>query len=417
MNMLAHDKFECSGLDLTSVEMALKLLTTRIPPPFGIEDIPLHAALGRILAGDVAASISMPTHDNSAMDGFAFAYPERGLVTPFAIVGSAAAGAPFGRLVKPGECVRIATGALLPAGCDTVVMHEQCRVNDRMLFIQGKAGRALHIRRRGEDFAVGDVLLPQGSRLRPQDLGLLAAAGVNRVAVRPRLRVGILSTGNELCEGGECLQDGQIYDANRVMLSSFCKTLDIEVTDLGIVRDDCREIAAMLARSAKTNDIVIASAGTSHSEEDHLASAVMAWGGELIVSGVAIKPGKPVMFGKIGRTPLICLPGNPVAAITTFLVLALPFLRRLMGERHTGPKWIEARAQFAHKKKSGLREYLRVTAGTGPDGALVVEKLSKQGSAMLTSLAACDGFVCLDESVTDVAAGMMLPYCAISEFC
>jgi molybdopterin molybdotransferase len=296
-------------------------------------------------------------------------------------------------------------------------MHEQCLVEDRRLFIQGHAGRALHIRRRGEDFAAGDLLLSQGARLRPQDLGLLAAAGINHVAVRPRLRVGILSTGNELCDGGKRLHPGAIFDANRVMLCSFCKTLNMEVTDLGIVGDDRREIATLLARAAKTYDVVIASAGTSQGEGDHLADAVVDWGSELILSGVAIKPGKPVMFGKIGKTPLICLPGNPVAAITTFLVLALPVLRRLMGERHIAPKWISARAQFAHRKKRGLREYLRVTVGSGPDGALVVEKLSKQGSAMLTSLAACDGFVCLDESVTDIAAGTMLPYCAISEFC
>lgn len=396
------------------MDAALALLRACIPQPSGSEMVPLTAAQDRILAQAVVATAPLPSQDNSAMDGFALALPQDGVVAGFSLVGQALAGTRFVGAVGAYECIRIATGASLPAGCDTVVPREQATLHDGRLSVADTIERGANIRRCGEDFAAGAVLLAAGTRLQAFPLGLLAAAGVAHLCVRPGLRVAIFSTGNELCATGDPLAPGQIFDANRLMLTSLCGQLGYQVTDFGIVPDAPQNLAAALAQAAREHDVVISSAGTSQGEGDHLAAALRACGGEVLVSGCAIKPGKPVLFGSIDTTAVIALPGNPVAAVTTFLVLALPLLRRLAGQAEEAAPWCQSRSAFSHSKKAGVREYLRVRRGVGDDGC-AVEKAGPQGSAMLSALAASEGLVCLDETVTAVTPGMLLPYRSYAE--
>ncbi len=394
----------CQTFGLPRVDQALEVLRGCFDPVAQTEKVPLCKATKRILAHDAVAQISMPPHDRSAMDGYAF---HSSSVSPLRLVGRSLAGNPFAHIVGKGECVAIATGAALAAGCDTVAMREHCRQTPQGVFAEAPFGQ--HVRRQGEDFCAGDILIPAGTRLDARHIALLASGGVTQVAVRRPLRVALFSIGDELRDSGT-----GIFDANRAMLSAMCAEWGIEVHDFGILPDRREIISATLARAAMQNDVVIGSAGTSVGDEDHARNAILDCGGEILIGGVAIKPGKPITFGRVGGALHIALPGNPVAAFVTFVILGLPALNHLMGARKKAP-WHTAHAAFAHRKKQGLREYLCVTLRTQCDGAIEAVKSTKDGSAMLTSLAGCDGLVCLDETVTDIVPGMPVAYRTFAE--
>lgn len=395
----------CQTFGLPRVDQALEVLRGCFDPVAQTEKIPLCKATKRILAHDAVAQISMPPHDRSAMDGYAF---HSSSVSPLRLVGRSLAGNPFAHIVGKGECVAIATGAALAAGCDTVAMREHCRQTPQGVFAEAPSGQ--HVRRQGEDFCAGDILIPAGTRLDARHIALLASGGVTQVAVRRPLRVALFSIGDELRNSGT-----GIFDANRAMLSAMCAEWGIEVHDFGILPDRREIISATLARAAMQNDVVIGSAGTSVGDEDHARNAILDCGGEILIRGVAIKPGKPITFGRIGRALHIALPGNPVAAFVTFVTMGLPTLDHLMGAKQSKAPWHNARATFAHRKKQGMREYLRVTLHLRSDGAIEATKTDKNGSAMLTSLAGSDGLVCLGEVVTDIAPGMPVAYRTFAE--
>jgi molybdopterin molybdotransferase len=263
-----------------------------------------------------------------------------------------------------------------------------------------------NVRRRGEDFEAGIILLKPGSPIGARQIGLLAAAGVESVAVYRPLRIALLSMGDELtaaaCDG--------IRDANRPMLQALCAAHDFQVSDLGVLPDNRAHLAKTLAHAAASHDVVITSAGTSAGDEDHLLGAMLDCGGRPLIAGAAIKPGKPIAFGEIDKTLCIALPGNPAAAYITFLVLGLPLLRRLSGRVAPPMPWHDVAAGFYYRKKPGLREYLRVRLVRGSDSALCAERCDGDGSAMLVSLAGSDGLVVLDESRIDTREGDPLPF-------
>ncbi len=400
MNAIIENPCHLAGLP--TVDEALALLLETTVPVQEMESQRLAEAAGRILAHDAVAALSMPPCDRSAMDGYAFRYDDAG---PLRRVGSALAGKPYAGAIAPGECVAIATGGAVPEGCDTVAMRELCTVTANGVVVSAKA-RGINIRRRGEDFQAGASLLPAGTVLGSRQIGLLAAAGLETVPVRRRLRVALVSMGDELA-GSRC---DAIQDANRPLLQALCAGNGFQVTDLGILPDSRARLAQTLAQAAVTHDIILTTAGTSVGDEDHACGAVLDCGGQLQIAGIAIKPGKPVSFGSIGGARIVALPGNPAAAYITFLLLGLPLLRHRAGSMAPPAVWHRVRAGFDHRKKPGLREYLRVQLVPGSDGTVSAERCRNEGSAMLASLAAADGLAVLAEAETEIREGDLLPF-------
>jgi molybdopterin molybdotransferase len=397
--------FSCDASALPRVDEAIRLIGDRISPVTDHESVPLHKAGGRVLAEDARALVSMPPCDRSAMDGYAFRH---GAGDRLRLAGASLPGNPFVGKVSPGECIAIATGGAMPAGCDTVAMREHCDISADVILV--RAAPSAHVRRRGEDFAVGDIVAKAGTRLDPRHIGLLAGAGLAAVAVRRRLRVAVFSVGNEL---GAAAIDA-VPDANRAMLMTACEDLGADVTDGGILPDRRETIARVLAELAAHHDVVISSAGTSVGEEDHVRDALLDCGGEMLLAGVAIKPGKPIAFGRIGQALHIALPGNPAAAFLTFAVMGAPLLRHAGGALPRPAPWLRVRAAFSHTKKPGMREYLRVTLTQDRGGNLMAVKTGKDGSAMLASLATSDGVACLPEEMDAVTRGMSVSCCAFA---
>ena len=400
MNAIAD--FSCHADDLPRTDEALSLVLSRLVPVSRTEIVTLTEAAGRILADDAKAVIDVPPCDRSAMDGYAFRFGDAGALE---LVGKALAGKPYTSAVRRSECVAIATGGAIPEGCDTVAMREHCVVAQSGVAVSAK-GPGANVRRRAEDFARGDALLRPGTSLGARQMALLAAAGLETVTVRARLRIAILSMGDELAGAAP----DRVRDANRPMLRSLCSGSGFDVTDLGILPDRRELLADALARAATDHDVIITTAGTSAGDEDHARAAMMDCGGRLLIAGVAIKPGKPVSFGQIGKALCIALPGNPAAAYMVFLTLGLPLLRHLSGNTVPSTPWHSVRAGFSHRKKMGLREYVRVRLRHREDGTLQAERCGNDGSAMLASLAAGDGLVMLAEDLRDIREGDPVPF-------
>jgi molybdopterin molybdotransferase len=385
---------ECGHGELRPVDEAIAALLELAPSPPAAEWVPLADALGRTLAEPVHALRAMPAWDNSAMDGYAVCaadLPEQGGYLPLA--GRIAAGDSAQARLPAGYAARIFTGAPLPLGADSVVPQEQARLEGEGVWLP-PCLPGDHVRRCGEEFERGARILEGGELLRAQELGLLASLGVPEVAVRRLLRVGLLSSGNELREPGECLQPGQIYNANRYSLSGVLRGLGLEVDDCGVLVDDLATSCDALSLAASEWDVLITSGGVSVGEEDHLKQAVRELG-ELRLWRLAIQPGKPFAFGQVCGTPWIGLPGNPVAALITALVVARPFLLRAQGRRDVLPKALPVAAGFSWLKANTRRQYLRARLEPGLDGLQVVPH-QKQGSAMLTSACWADGLAVVE---------------------
>lgn len=386
----------CDGHDheLRPVDQAIAELLQRVPPPPLAEWVPLSEARGRVLAEPVHALWPMPAWDNSAMDGYALCaadLPAEGGWLPLA--GRIAAGDTALEPLPGGHAVRIFTGAPLPPGADSVVAQEQAREEGDAVHLPPVQAGA-HVRRRGEEFDAGSCVLDSGVRLRPQELGLLASLGIAEVAVHRRLRVGLLSSGNELREPGELLLPGQIYNANRYSIGGVLRSLGCEVDDCAILVDELAASRDALSLAASEWDVLITSGGVSVGEEDHLKQAVRELG-ELHLWRLAIQPGKPLAFGHVCGTPWIGLPGNPAAALITALVVARPFLLRAQGCREVLPQPLPVAAGFAWSKRNARRQYLR--ARLQPvDGQLRAVLHPKQGSAMLTAACWADGLALVD---------------------
>lgn len=402
----------CAGNDLRPVDEAIAELLARAPAAPPVEYVALGKALGRVLAASLNAPFEVPAWDNSAMDGYALRaadLPAAGGYLPLA--GRIAAGDAASQALPAGHAVRIFTGAPLPPGADTVVMQEQCRVEGEQLWLPPVKG-GKHVRKRGEEVAAGAQVLSAGQRLRPQELGLLASFGIERVAVYRRLRVGLLSSGNELREPGQALQPGQIYNANRYSLAGVLESLGLEVHDYEIMADELAASRDALSLAASEWDLLITSGGVSVGEEDHLKQAIRELG-ELHLWRLAIQPGKPLAFGAVGGKPWLGLPGNPAAALITALVVARPFLLRAQGCLDVLPKPLRLPAGFAWSKANGRRQYLRARLQE-LGGQLHVCLHPQQGSAMLTSACWADGLAVIDVGRT-LEQGELIDYLPFSE--
>ncbi len=401
-----------AGDCLRPVDEAIAELLRRAPPAPPAEQVGLEQALGRVLAEDIAAPFDLPRWDNSAMDGYALRQADlpAGGVLPLA--GRIAAGDGAGQALPPGHAMRIFTGAPLPAGADSVIAQEVCvALGGSVRLPATEAGS--HVRRRGEELRQGEPVLAAGVRLRPQDIGLLASLGLARVAVRRRLRVGLLSSGDELREPGQALAPGQIYNANRYSIGALLRSLGLEVHDYEVLADELAASRDALSLAASEWDLLITSGGVSVGEEDHLKSAIRELG-SLHLWRLAMQPGKPLAFGEVGGKPWIGLPGNPAAALVTALVVARPFLLRAQGVAEVGVRALQLPAGFDWRHANGRRQYLRARIETDAQGASRVLIHPRQGSAMLLAASWADGLAVVEAGRT-LVAGEPLPFLSFAE--
>ena len=415
MAQLSDDCFAIGG-DLLGVDAAQRMIFERIAPVAGIEHVPIRLALGRTLSQDMTASIAIPGFDNSAVDGYAVNFDDLNpsAETRLRVTGRAAAGHPSSEALVRGTALRIFTGAALPDGADAVMMQEDCQRDGDFVKIRPGIKRGANTRRTGEDVARQSVVLSAGRRLGPADLGLLAALGLAEVPVRRRLSVALLSTGDEVREPGDPLQRGQVYDANRFILAATLERLGVELTDYGILNDDPAKLSQALCRAAKEADLIITSGGVSTGEEDHVRTAI-ARHGSLYFWRLAIKPGRPVAMGQIGATPLAGLPGNPVAALLTFALVARPMIEALSGTTPHLARRFQVVSDFSYSKKTGRREYVRASLEEAMGAPVRARRFHKEGAGMLTSLTETDGLVELPEDVTTLRSGTMVDFIPYSE--
>jgi molybdopterin molybdotransferase len=401
-----------AGEDNISVDAARAAIHAAVRPIVGAQNVPLTQALGRVLAADVISPIDVPAHDNSAMDGYAFdgaaLQAESGLT--LRAVGTVFAGEAPTAAVKPGECVRIMTGAVMPEGLDTVVPLELCRVDGAAVSI---APQVIHAgenrRRRGEDLAAGRPALHAGRVLRPADIGLAASLGLTELGVMRRLRVAVFSTGDEVVAPGQPLPSHCIYDSNRFALIAALQRLGMEAIDLGLLRDDPESLLGALEAAAAGADAVLISGGVSAGDADY-TRAVMARVGAVDFWKVAMRPGRPFAFGTLrgnGTRPtwLFALPGNPVASLVTFYVLAREALLVLAGARPEPLPVLRARSVAPIRKRPGRTEFQRGHVDRAADGQWEVRSAGPQGAGILRSMSEANALIVLRHDQGSVAAG------------
>jgi molybdopterin molybdotransferase len=386
--------------------------------------VALAAAGGRVIARDVTAPIDLPPFDNSAVDGYAVRHGDLGASaeTRLAVTERVTAGRAAAHALAPGHAVRIFTGAPMPAGADTVFMQEDVRTDGADVVVPPGLKRGANRRLAGEDVRAGSVVLPAGRRLAAQDVALAAAVGLTNLDVRRRVRVAVLSTGDEIVEPGTPRPGAALFDANRYLLAGLIERLGAAPTDLGIIPDDPQALARAIAAAAADHDLVLTSGGVSTGEADHVRRAVESVG-RLVFWRVAIKPGRPVAMGVIPGASadtgaaFVGLPGNPAAVYVTFARVVRPLLLRLAGAEALALVALPVRAAFGYRKKSGRREYVRVKLTRAADGTVEAVKHAQDGAGIITSLTETDGLVELPEDATTVEPGStvgFLSYAALS---
>ncbi|WP_114965348.1 gephyrin-like molybdotransferase Glp [Alkalilacustris brevis] len=402
------------GVDWVPVDEALSRLRRALKPLTGAETLPLLQAGGRVLASDCLAQRSNPPRPNSAVDGYGFAHAATGSGVqrlPL-LAGRAAAGQPYASAVPPGTAVRILTGAILPEGVDTVVLEEDTASDDKTVVFDGPIKPGSNTRRAGEDVAKGQLALPRGHRLRPPDLALLAALGIARLKVQRQLRVGVLSTGDEIIpDPGQPAAPHQIWDANRPMLLDLLRGWGYAPVDLGHVRDNAGEIAARLDAGAAKADVILTSGGASAGDEDHV-SRLLRDSGTLSSWRIALKPGRPLALALWQGAPVFGLPGNPVAALVCALIFARPALSLMAGSGWCAPRGFTVPAAFSKRKKPGRREYLR--ARLDDQGRAAV--FTSEGSGRISGLSWATGLVELPDDACEIAPGTPVRYLPYSGF-
>jgi len=397
MAQLTDDCFAFGG-DLMRTGEALALLARTVTCVTEAEPVPLSTAAGHILAEDVGSPHDVPPYDNAAVDGYAVFFDDldpRG-ETVLPVVGRATAGHPLDGTSQHGTAARIFTGARMPKGPDSVMMQEDCRIerdgDDERVILPPGLKRGANWRRRGEDVTAGSTVLARGVRLRPQDIGQAAAVGRREVLVSRPLRVALFSTGDEVRQPGETLPDGCIYDSNRYILMALLSGFGCVVDDLGIVPDRADALRNALAGATSGHDLIVTSGGVSVGEEDHVKAAVEALG-RLNFWRLAIRPGRPLALGQIGRVPFVGLPGNPVAVMVTAMIILRPMIVRLMGGTGVTPHRFRVAADFAYDKKKNRREWLRARLVGDTMAGWRVVKFSRDGAGILTSMVESDGLI------------------------
>jgi len=404
---------ELQGYDPQALSAAQvnDFLVRLVEPVDRSETVSVLGALGRVLAEDVISPISVPPHDNSAMDGFAFDGHQlaRGKPLKLIVKGTAFAGKAWTGSIQSGECLKIMTGAIMPAGLDTVVPLEFVKTDGESIVIPPDVLQPGDNRRLlGEDLMAGRPALTRGQTMGPAALGLVASLGLPELRVFRRLRVAYFSTGDEILSLGEAPREGAVYDSNRYTVFGMLTRMGIEVLDMGVVRDDPQALEAAFRSAADQADAIITSGGVSMGEADH-TKAMMKQLGDVAFWRIAMRPGRPMAVGRINRqdqsSVLFGLPGNPVAVMVTFLAFVRPALRRMMGARADEPVLLKARSAEALRKKPGRTEYQRGIVTTEPDGSLKVRTTGNQGSGVLRSMVEANGLIVLHHGQGNIAAG------------
>ncbi len=392
--------------DALRVDKAREAIFACVSPIEESEAIGIRQALGRVLAEDIVPRINVPAHDNSAMDGYAVRFSDlHDRETSLQEVGAALAGRPFHGKAAAGQCVRIMTGAVMPEGMDTVVIQEVVQASaDRKVLIPKGQKRGQNVRHAGEDLKVGVPVLASGKWLRPAEIGLIASLGIGEVRVKRRLRVTFFATGDELASIGAPLREGEVYDSNRYTLHGMLARLDVEIADLGVVRDDPAQLESAFRKAARQADVVITTGGVSVGEADFVKQ-LMAKLGEVLFWKIAMRPGRPMAFGKIGNAYLFGLPGNPVAVMVTFYQFVRDALLHLSGRTDDfSLPLLKATAAEALRKVPGRTEYQRGVLFK-ENAEWKVRTTGQQGSGVLRSMSEANCFIVLEHERGAVKAG------------
>jgi molybdopterin molybdotransferase len=388
------------------VDKARKFIHTFLTPIAGVARVPVRSALGRVLAADIVSPVNVPSHRNSAMDGWAMRFADLksdGEVT-LTEIGASFAGKPFGKSISAGECVRIFTGGVVPEGADTVVMQERAQKNGTKVTFAGGQKQGQNVRHAGEDLQQGAIALAKGRVVRPAELGLIASLGIGEVSVVRPLRVAFFSTGDELVQVGGTLGEGEIYDSNRYTLHGMLTRLNCEVIDMGVVRDDPAILERAFVDASKIADVVITSGGVSVGEADYVKQLLQKLG-EVVFWKIAMKPGRPLAYGKIGNAHFFGLPGNPVSVMVTFYQFVRDALLTLQGVSPLPAQpLLKAVCTSAIQKAPGRTEFQRGVLYL-EDGAFKVRVTGEQGSGILKSMSNANCFIMLHDHVGNVDAG------------
>ncbi|MEH6463837.1 MAG: bifunctional molybdopterin-guanine dinucleotide biosynthesis adaptor protein MobB/molybdopterin molybdotransferase MoeA [Shewanella psychromarinicola] len=392
-----------SGL---TVSQGIAEVLAQITPLERIESLNLIDIDNRVLAHDIISSVNVPQQTNSAMDGYAFALNDLATSATLKVVGEVLAGHHYPDILRPGEAVRIMTGATVPQGADTIQARELVSEHDSIITIleSEQVVKGQHVRLAGEDIAKGDVALAAGSRLSAAELGLLASLGFNQLPLFQRPVVAVFSTGDEVSQPGQALKPNCIYDSNRYTIISMAKKLGCQVIDLGIIEDNEQILTATLRSAAKQADVVISSGGVSVGNADYIKTA-LANVGNTQFWRINMRPGRPLAVGNIDRSLFFGLPGNPVAVMVAFLQFVQPAIRKLAGESHWQPQFIPAMAQHPLRSKTGRTEFLRGIYTIGSDGKIHVSTTGAQGSGMLSSMVSANCLIVIDDDTATIPAG------------
>jgi molybdopterin molybdotransferase len=396
------DNFDAKAL---LIEQAQAKILAAVTPVNGRESLALRAALGRVLAADIIAHANVPNYHNSAMDGYtvrAADLPTTG-TQALIIVGTALAGKPCETHVNKGECIRIMTGAKLPEGADTVIMQEHVNKIDEKIYIDTSHQAKQNVRYAGEDLSIGDLVLAAQTLLKPADLGLIASLGIAEVSVYRRLRVAFFSTGDEIRSLGQSLQAGQIYDSNRYTLYGMLQRLNVDIIDMGVIRDDPEAVRHTMQTAADMADVIITSGGVSVGEADFVKE-VLEELGEINFWKVAMKPGRPLAVGKLGNTDFFGLPGNPVSVMATFYQFVQAALQKRMGQMPTAHLTLQAKLLSSIKKRAGRIDFQRGILQQ-QNGEWQVKATAGQNSSMLSSMSQANCFIILPLESSHVEQG------------
>lgn len=395
--------------DSLTVDEALGRILSALKVQDASEKIPLKHALNRVLAEDIHSGINVPSGINSAVDGYAVLGKDIQSTgtTELAVAGTSWAGKPLDRTIQSGECARIMTGAILPDGTDTVIMQENVdRTGDVVRFGPGTAPGE-NVRQAGEDIKKGTLVLGAGSRLTPAEIGLIASLGIGEISVTRTLRVALFSTGDELRSIGEELEAGCVYDSNRYTLNSMLERLNVEIIDLGVIRDVPEDTEKAFLEASASADVVITTGGVSVGEADFIKDTLIKLG-NVNFWKVAMKPGRPLTFGSINHATFFGLPGNPVSVMVTFYQFVQPALRHMMGEKKTEPVTMQVPCISRLKKRPGRVEFQRGILERDQDGQMKVRKTGDQGSGILSSMSRANCFIILPMDSASVEPGMMV---------
>jgi molybdopterin molybdotransferase len=407
-----HDLAAASDYDPNSmpVDKAREHIRAFLSPVTAVERLHIRAALGRVLAEDLISPVDVPQHDNSAMDGYAVRFDdlEPDGETSLKVIGASFAGKPFTGTLSAGQAVRIMTGAVVPAGADSIVQQERARTSGEQVAVGALPKKGTNLRHAGEDLRKGEAALKRGQLLRPAEIGMMASLGIGEVCVYRKLRVAFFSTGDELAPIGQALGPGQIYDSNRYTLFGMLGRLGCEILDMGVIRDNPEDVEQAFRQAAESADVVMTSGGVSVGEADYVKQ-ILDKLGQVLFWKIAMKPGRPLAYGKIGAAHFFGLPGNPVAVMVTFYQFVRDALLHLQGQTRVAPlPTLKVTCTSPIKKAPGRTEFQRGILSQSANGQWTVRSTGDQGSGILSSMSQADCFIILPTDQGNVAAGAMV---------